>query len=241
MCFAPLTLHKHHFFFMCLPRHRFPQWKLSINNGSLWGTSPYIGLYFFVHWCDNWIQHILGKFQRVQSKPFHHSLVQVANKKEKEKEDSQKKLKIKLVYMTQCFVVYKLQHWPMGCFIMWKAECVSCFLNSSMRQLCRTRLLRFRHPQRSTTTAKSLISWCIALEYLIPHAALLCMYVNSEHPQSSGKLNKWGLRPRKVSEVFLSSQSLNFQFGGSFKEVMCLNYLAHSSFDPRRKETLQES
>lgn len=80
---------------------------------------------------------------------------------------------------------------------------VSCFLNSSsMQQLCHTWLRCFRQPQRSITTAKSLMSFCTALEYLIPQAALPCIYVNSEHPQSSGELNKKGQGPEKFLNFF---------------------------------------
>lgn len=120
---------------------------------------------------------------------------------------------------------------------------VSCFLNSSsMQQLCHTWLRCFRQPQRSITTAKSLMSFCTALEYLIPQAALPCIYVNSEHPQSSGELNKKGQGPEKFLNFyfifFVASLRLNFLYGGKFEEVMCLNYLTHDSFDPRRTETL---
>lgn len=109
------------------------------------------------------------------------------------------------------------------------SKCVSCFLNSSsMQQLCHTWLWCFIHPQCSITSAKSLMSCCIALAYLIPQAARLCIYVNTERPESSGGWNKRGPKPRRVWGFiyFLASLSLNFHYGGRFEEVMCMNYLA---------------
>lgn len=152
--------------------------RTCFNNGSLWGTNPYTGLYFFVHWCDNWVQHILGKFQKVQPKPFHHSLVQVGDKKRRGMTNK--------VFVTHCVAVVcnssTDQCAGLSCESV-SSKCVSCFLNSgSMRQLCHTWLRRFRQPQQPITTAKSLMSCCTVLEYLIPQAALLCIYVNSEHP-----------------------------------------------------------
>lgn len=247
MCSAHLTLHKHHFFFTRLPKHWFSQskWPICFDTVEQTLILAFVFLYTDVTIGFNMSS---GNSRRFSQNPS--IIVQVTDKKKKKerKEMVKKQNKTKKQLWSRpsvwllCVNSSTDQWASLSCESV-SSKRVSCFLNSSsMQQLCHTWLRCFRQPQRSITTAKSLMSFCTALEYLIPQAALPCIYVNSEHPQSSGELNKKGQGPEKFLYFyfifFVASLRLTFLYGGKFEEVMCLNYLTHDSFDPRRTETL---
>lgn len=165
----------------------------------------------------------LGDFRRFNQKPFHHSLVRETDKKKKEEEGNGKWLRSRPSVSMLCANSGTDQWAGLFCECV-PCECVSRFLNSSsVRQLGHTWLRRFRQPQRSITAAKSLMSCCTALQYLNPQAALLCTYVRSEHPQSSGEPNKKEPRPRKV---FWHLWAWTLRIGSRFEGVMCLRVMS---------------